>query len=118
MGFGNCLRGASWTKNPLSPEHLRDLACVHFWVQVCAEFSQMYSDDFVPFCIVLWWVNIVDVRLEPIPGRLVDQLFFVRGRDDNHPVLGPQLAQLRFYLGEDLVARGISSPEDRVRLIQ
>src|SRR5207244_13656287 len=87
-------------------------------MEVSAEFLYVNSDDLVPFAIVLGWVNVVDVGFEPVPGCLVDQLFFVRGRNDNYLVLGPELAQLGLHLGKDLIARRVSSPEDRVRLVQ
>jgi len=70
----------------------------------------MDSDDLVPFSIVLWWVNVVDVWVRNGPvslGRSVVPLFEVAMTT----TLSIDLSSLNsgLYLGKDLVARRVSS---------
>ena len=102
----------------MSPEHLRDFGSVDLSVEILLESSEVDCNHLVPLRIVQWWMDVVDVRLETVPRSLVDELLLVRRRDHHDSVLGAELAELCFDLGEYLVAGRVSAPEDRVRLVE
>src|SRR5712692_5115476 len=118
MCLGDCFSSSSWAENTLMPKHLRYLRSLHLRTDIPPEILQVDSHDLVPFTVVQGGVNIVDVRLKPVSGGLIDELFLVRRGDDYYSVLRSDLAEFGFYLSEDLVAVRVSSPEHCIGLIQ
>src|SRR5215467_11872310 len=107
MSLCNSLGRASRTQHSFTSEHLRDLRSLHFRTQVPAQSLQMNSNDLIPLSVVLRSVNVVDVRLEPVTGCLINQLILVRRRNYYDTILRTNLAQFCLDLGKNLVASRI-----------
>src|SRR6266851_33654 len=118
MCLGDCFGDSTGAEYSLPPEHLRYLGSFDLGMEVRLHLPEMNRNNLIPFSVVEGWVDVEDVRLEPVSGGLVYELLLVRGRNDHYSVFRPKFTQFSLYLRQYLVARWIASPEDCVGLIE